>query len=804
VREESNLNAEGRPYSTLLPDCRAYEMVSPLEKQGRDAGEGETGNQILPIAVSPDGEAAGWSSEGVFAGLENFAITASPENWYRSRRGGSGWTTSGAFGPRKLVNEPWFSPFDSDFSPDLHSYHATCGTNTATPGQGGLERASLACARSVDEGEWKASPSYKAINGSQIEGSQDYLGASSDLSRLFVQPAAGVGSGPGPFQGELGNAMPLALSGAASRGIYELAGIGSSSPTLRLVNVDNPPPGAPPGTFGEELGIKGEGPMLGDQRANTLEWGGASHAISEDGRTVFFTATPPGSQVLTIYARRQCAPAPTSPNCNEDGNGEFFETVPLSDGSQCSECSVSERKSANFMGASADGSKVFFMTAQKLLSKEPFPTRNLYEYNFEGPPGKKLVLLSAEAGNVSGLMAVSADGSHVYFVNVLAGKSNLYGYDTVTGHEPKLVATATGTSPNPWGFEATQTNNCSPCLTGPYQREGGARPAQVTPDGRDLVFTSSLSLTSPGPEPGVAAVYRYDFPTEKLTWVSHAPGFVTPAGGEKSAQINTQPGRHLGIVGPNADIEDWGRAISGCPHPASAKEGERCPEGSYDGEYIIFTTATQLQANDLNGERNLYEWHCPGNVDCAKNGEVSLISDGLDPKGVQLAPGPTVPWDVAPTTAMSATGSDIFFSTHTRLVGQDTDSLRDVYDARVGGGFPAPSEPACSGEACQGALGKTTSFEPPASANFAPGGNSKAVEERHTGNSKGRPTLTPAQQLAAALKACRAKRRSKRASCESQARKRYAAQLRAQALLACKRKPKSERGRCEAKARKRH
>jgi hypothetical protein len=157
---------------------------------------------------------------------------------------------------------------------------------------------------------------------------------------------------------------------------------------------------------------------------------------------------------------------------------------------------------------------------------------------------------------------------------------------------------------------------------------------------------------------------------------------------------------------------------------------------------------------------------------------------------------------------MSATGSDIFFSTHTRLVGQDTDSLRDVYDARVGGGFPAPSEHPCFGEACQGPLGESTSFKPSASANSPPGGNlpPPPANSGPPGNTPPHKAkrLTAAQQLAAALKACKAKRASKRRSCESQARKRYAAQLRAQALLACKRKPKSERVRCEAKARKGH
>jgi hypothetical protein len=45
---------------------------------------------------------------------------------------------------------------------------------------------------------------------------------------------------------------------------------------------------------------------------------------------------------------------------------------------------------------------------------------------------------------------------------------------------------------------------------------------------------------------------------------------------------------------------------------------------------------------------------------------------------------------VAREPAISASGSDIFFVTRTELVGQDTDVLDDIYDARVDGGFQAP------------------------------------------------------------------------------------------------------------------
>src|SRR5271155_4627596 len=52
LRRESNINpATGQPYSIGLPECRAYEMVSPLDKQGHSAS-GLTG---LGVPVAPSG-----------------------------------------------------------------------------------------------------------------------------------------------------------------------------------------------------------------------------------------------------------------------------------------------------------------------------------------------------------------------------------------------------------------------------------------------------------------------------------------------------------------------------------------------------------------------------------------------------------------------------------------------------------------------------------------------------------------------------------------------------------------------------
>jgi hypothetical protein len=86
----------------------------------------------------------------------------------------------------------------------------------------------------------------------------------------------------------------------------------------------------------------------------------------------------------------------------------------------------------------------------------------------------------------------------------------------------------------------------------------------------------------------------------------------------------------------------------------------------------------------------------------------------------------------------------------------------------------------------------------PAGGNLAPPKPpSPPVEEKKI-------VLTPTQELAKALAACKSKPKSKRAACESQARRRYATQQLAAALKACKSKPKSKRPACESQAKKRY
>jgi hypothetical protein len=98
---------------------------------------------------------------------------------------------------------------------------------------------------------------------------------------------------------------------------------------------------------------------------------------------------------------------------------------------------------------------------------------------------------------------------------------------------------------------------------------------------------------------------------------------------------------------------------------------------------VIFDTLDPLSALDSNSNRDVYTFD---------GSEQALISSGFENSRSEF-------------DGASADGHDIFFTTQDQLVGQDTDSLADIYDARVGGGIPGqnppPPRPECIRDDCK-------------------------------------------------------------------------------------------------------
>lgn len=768
LRAESNVNpATGQPFDMGLPECRAYEMVSPPEKGGSDVTTGNTTG--FPVAV--DGEAAGFMSQNAFGDAEN-AVAGGlglARDSYVARRGAAGWTTSSTLAPRALIPEP-AHPL-TDASPALNVV-AACGLNAVS--NSGASNAAV-CALRDSGGAWLSTPLYQNLTGSMIKEATGnytlvYAGGSRDLSHVVFES----------FDGSRGGAyLASDDSSNGGNGLYEISGLGGGSPKLSLVNVDN---------SGNEIGPE-HATLLGGISFGGSGNGGISYqAISANGSMIYFTAKPAGG-VPTVYVRIDEA-----------------TTVAVSNPSpsQCTTCASTPAPAA-FAGASVDGSKAFFETAQQLVNGDTDTSVDLYEYDFEKPGGENVIDLShggagdpspGSGAEVQGVVRTSSDASHVYFVarGVLTTTPNRLGQSAVP-HADNLYAVGTETGDTKFVAELCSNastsglvadSQCPATLNGTIFEgtndtslwgEERGRAAQTTADGRYLAFTTYAHLMGSGAEAQLGQdearqVYRYYFDTGQLVRVSIGePAFSASHNGNTpglNATIIGVPAEGVAgeQVGGYADVNDWNREIS------------------ENGAYILFSTPERLQANDVNtgtkptcggaeGDTgcDVYVWHeCEGGVcEDAMAGEVHMVSPGTDPTSQDTETG---------TAGMSASGSDIFLFTRTPLVGQDADSLVDVYDARVNGGFPAPTpESSCSGEECQGTASSLPTFGAPGSVSFTGGANlAPPPEEAAKPAAKPKPKpLTRAKKLAKALKACAKRPKRKRAACRRAAHRRYGA-----------------------------
>lgn len=392
--------------STMLPDCRAYEQVTPPSKDSDGLWE--------ITAVSPNGSSLLLGSDAAFAGDEaNTGIVDSSR--YSMRRTESGWVTVPQDPPASE-----FSPYlkegkyTSDFAGTSEDGLTTLWTDQgATRPNNSIDfyvrrpNGSI-----VDVGPIlpPSAPPY-VLNEGSTQLNIEVSGISADASRVLFR--------------FIGPSWPFAETRAESLPLYEYVGTGNTEPLLVGV-----------GNNGREISQCGTslGAGITDTENGLIEIESSHDAISADGNTVFFTASgcvppTPGPPVNELFARI-------------DNGLAGAHTVALSEPSKqdCSSCDTENNvlAGAKFEGASEDGSRVFFSTEQPLLNG----AGGLYEYDFNAPEGER-VRLVASGGNV---LKVSEDGSHVYFssnavLGVLPnregqyaqpGVGNVYVYDTGT------------------------------------------------------------------------------------------------------------------------------------------------------------------------------------------------------------------------------------------------------------------------------------------------------------------------------------------------------------------------------------
>jgi hypothetical protein len=676
LREENN--------STALPDCRAYEQVSPRDKKGGEA---------IGPALAASGEAVASHSFTDFGETASDPLLAE----YLSQRGPGGWTTQSLISHN---SPPGLQPsgFSAYTGPILSAgldrwLYAELPGLSASSALEATDTAFLSLGASDGTYVLRASPDLTLVDGMEAP-----IGAllhrrfmSEDLSRVFIGTSFHLlpaPADPRPTDG-----------GSEDTRIYEIAGVGAPAPTLSLVaEVPVGLPGNPP-----------SGCLIDSHMPHS------PRQASADGTTLLYTAP---IQKVTGAPCGAGAPNPIGLFARVDGAAPIQLNAPPP--SQCSlpsPCASAGPATPLYAGMSPDGSRAWFITTQPLIAADLDQGSDLYLAKLEGGQLSKLVLVSgAQNADVLGVSEISPDGSHAAFVatgvlttapnsqgeSAQQGADNLYLYDATSGetHFAARLCSGpqrSGSTPDqacPRGLsnfeDAFAQNDDRLWLPG----EGGGPEVQFTPNGRYMIFTSFARL-SPGDTDDAQDLYRYDFQTGQLIRLSFGRN-----GNDGNGNDDLFPVRISGHDASSEPLElaaDKNRAISA------------------DGSVVIFHTAASLVSHDTNtganpgcgggGEGNtgcdIYEWEEAGHGSCDEAaGCISLISPGVEPQGTLQA------------AVISAKGRDIVFQTRRNVIPADSDGVGDIYDARAGGGFPPPVQlPIChAAEACHG---EGTQEEPP-------------------------------------------------------------------------------------------
>lgn len=739
-----------------LPEGRHYEMVSPAYKGGYGT------NLILGVASAgqSEGEKVAFTSLGIFADAPSSQTFIT----YLATRSVLGWSTSPLMIPSmRTLSSPSAA---IDVSPSLDSalFLGSPESYTGLSSRGSLEQYReeyLVRRFGATETPLVVDMPLTGLEGGPLNLAGEIESTSPDMCHVVF----------GVARGGIGEPLLPEARGDAEQ-VYELAagrsvvGCGGEAPSLRLVSVGNED-----GPNGEPEPVNPSCPAYtGSSSENDL-----FNAVSANGQEIFFTSTNVSGTPCDhgVYTTATGGYEPANPSVlfvRLNGERTVRVSTPVE-----ADCEASApchnaleaakqgtpftgQQRAEFAGANQEGTRVFFTTAQPLVTGDAEFTceeksgglgefsshaeceagaqtiggawkrfgDDLYMATIGCPtatsgcePSERevtsLVQIShpasvgaRESGEVDDAapmmgVVVSPGGQRVYFVArgllteganreghaPVRGADNLYVYD-VDRHLTSFIAELCS------GRVASGEETDHSCPGGEDSWVGSQQPleAQTTRDGRFLVFTSFGQLV-PGDTDTARDVYRYDAQTGALDRVSVGSGGADANGNNDSYDAEL-PSNAAASATTYSKYEMGFRSIAD------------------DGSRIVFGTADPLSPKAVNGLVNAYEWHEPEGS--TRQGDIALVSNGTDEQAVGTSSYPAV---------ITPSGRDLFFMTVQGLLPQDTDGASDIYDARIGEGFPpepAPRQP-CSADACQGPLSQPAPSLVPGSAVQAAGEN---------------------------------------------------------------------------------
>ncbi len=676
-----------------LPDGRAWEMISPLDKNGGDIRgiEGIAAGGV--VEATSDGEKITYTSTASFGASPQGASLGS--QYLSGRHAGEGWLTQNVslpMGAQIYGLTGVGTPFEA-FSPDLSLGLVYGGRRGVLPNHP-VESPPLAGSPPGYEDYYLDGLSGGVLQSLLTEAEAPkvpaeefriaFVSATPDLAHVAVVSPAALAEGAVELEGD--------------ENLYEWDREKGRFATINILPDGTPAP-EPGGGF-----------LLGTGSLSEVD-----HAISEDGSRVVW------EDHNRLYLRedvgRPQSPIEGGDKCTVPSDACTVQV----DASQ--EGPPGAGGGGTYVTANDGGSRIFF-TDRNRLTSDPTASSggfgDLYMFEPDRPEGQRLTDLTVdEAGaGVQGVLGTSEDGSYVYFVanGVLAPEAHLGDCEFPSAPagatcnlylwhegETRFVATVASNDENGAGqYNETPSGERTLGLAFDWDNRLALRTARVSRDGKRLLFMSERNLTGydntvsvgsncggPGTTAQCQEVYLYEAGTNRLSCVSCNPNGARPIG-----PSGIQGGTSFSLR----------RALY--QSRALAEEGP--------GTRVFFDSADALVPQDTNGTEDVYEY---------ENGRVYLLSEGTNAGGARFVDA-------------STNGDDVFFVTRAQLVSQDTDQLADLYDARAphapgeAVGFLAPPPPvACGGDDCRSAPPATPSLGTFSSATFIGPGNVAPSEE---------------------------------------------------------------------------
>lgn len=558
-----------------LPDCRAYEMVSPVDKAGFSVTTGDgsayiEGNHVYGTRVLLGGDGFGYSAGGVVGDAQSQAGLGIP---YRALRGPDGWTSK---------------PLNGPIGPPAPVLLAT-GVNPAISTDG--KRSLVASPAALTPDAWPCNVAEFMCSNSNL-----YLQDNETFERKLITGWAEDGVAPydAPTVATVSDDLrtvvftalnrftPDALDGV--RSTYVWKDDGTPRGDLRLVGYDEDG-NVLPGDV-----VPGQGPFAVTDMVD--------RSLSADGKRIFFTSDGAvylreGDTTVRVSRSQRSTPDPDGPHPAEYWTAE-----------------------------AATGAQVFFTSGEKLTDDSSATASAPDLYRYDVATGTLTdITASDEPAGVLGVIGSAEDGGTVYFGATaqlvpgqgVAGQANLYRWTDDGSANGVLAFIATiGSVGDTQSWDMTNWASNGQSFV----------PPSISSNGRFLGFLAKRSLTDTDTD-GTVQVYRYDALTDEVVCASCAPDGSPSTGPAEFRQV-TRADRYRVISDSGALAFQTEQALLPADvngtrdvylytdgRPQLISTGKDPDLSTYlgmspDGRDVFFATRERLVTQDVDGLADVY------------------------------------------------------------------------------------------------------------------------------------------------------------------------------------------------------